>query len=344
MKKQNKSAGENKTRRKQSKRRYYQDTFVKPGEPLRFAEKLKKDGLWPKKRGKQSSPTHGDRKRPVVTPFLYVPAMPGDMGVFRPLPNHQELFSQGIQLIDTSSGMPVLQVKKGGTYRLRCEVINRGSTGAYAGLCNFYIVPKTAIDAAVLGGTTLPIFALTGFMLMPNSAKAVDCPKLWSPITDDEAQYSVLAQVFDPFGDNIVQRYNAQVDRHVGRRDHIPDFSGIWDGMESANQIHLVPTRIRISITQNFLQVNVSIFGEMGGGIIPSTPQDVGSGHIDLSGTINSVVTTEYWGPSNTPFAQSTWILSLPTPDILHFEHYKHYLMPGDTRPDTHTNGDLHRI
>src|SRR5690242_11131501 len=55
MKKQNKPGDSKaKPRKRQVKGRYCQDSFVKPGEVLRFAEQLKEEGLWPKKIGKKT--------------------------------------------------------------------------------------------------------------------------------------------------------------------------------------------------------------------------------------------------------------------------------------------------
>ena len=117
--------------------------------------------------------------------------------------------------------------------------------------------------------------------------------------------------------------------------------SGVWDGIESANAIHGTPTRIRIVITQNYLAINSSFYMEVGLGI-PSSPQDVAVGTIVSE--IVHLSSTEYWGPSFTPFTSNDWTLYLTPGGLLHFDHHRHYLMPGDGRPDTYTSGDLHRI
>jgi hypothetical protein len=116
------------------------------------------------------------------------------------------------------------------------------------------------------------------------------------------------------------------------------DFAGTWNGMESANIIHQTPTLIRIGITQSGAQANVSIYQQLGG-VIPSSPQSMGTATI-TNGTVTLDLTETINGQ---PFTSNHWVLSFPTPGTLHFTHHTHYLQPGDTRPDTDTTGDLTR-
>ncbi|MDP9120748.1 MAG: hypothetical protein M3O15_05165 [Acidobacteriota bacterium] len=53
---------------------------------------------------------------------------------------------------------------------------------------------------------------------------------------------------------------------------------------------------------------------------------------------------TEPWGPAQTPFTSNQWTLSLTPAGLLHFEHHMHFLMPGNGKPDTQTQCDLHRL
>jgi hypothetical protein len=313
--------------------------FVKPGKRLHFVDKLKEQGYWPLLDKKRRPPR--DRERgPTITPFVLIPAVAGDNGA-RPIADQEALYNASVQILN-ATGNPVLTPTKGSTYSLRCIVSNRGGAGAFGGMAEFYVAPAATLDAvAGSASALLPLKGLTGFSAMPGATVAVTCPKPWVPVTDDEAASSILVQAYDAFVDKVVLRFDARQDRHVGRRDFIPDFSGIWDGMESANPLHGVPTRIRIVITQNYLTVNAGFYMELGGGI-PSTPQDTASGTI-LNGQV-TLSSTEYIGSPAVPFTSNQWKLRIGPGGLLHFDHHRHYLMPGDTRPDTDTYGDLHRL
>jgi hypothetical protein len=53
---------------------------------------------------------------------------------------------------------------------------------------------------------------------------------------------------------------------------------------------------------------------------------------------------TETWGPNHVPFTSNQWTLSITPAGLLHFDHHRHFLMPGDTRPDADSHGDLQRV
>ena len=310
--------------------------YVKPGRQLRFMEKIKAQGCWPP-RGKDAD--HGREKGPTITPYIIAPCNSGDGGA-RPIPSLQANFSKSIEVIDPM-GIPVLEPRAGTGYTLRCHVVNHGGAGAFGGIAEFYVSnPQSFNTAAATTGAVLPMNGLAGFSVLPGKSVVVDCPKKWIPVSDAEAASSILVQAYDVFADKVVGRFDARNDRHVARRDHIADFSGVWDGMESANPLHGVPTLERIVIVQNYLDVQVGFYSQLGGGI-PAQPQDSGTGTI-VNNQIQ-ISTTEYWGPSQTPFTSNQWMLSLTSGGLIHFTHHRHYLMPGDGRPDTDTFGDLHR-
>jgi len=312
--------------------------WVKPGEQLGYVDKLKKRDAWPPKKAKRYRPPHpGNEKRPVATPFVVVQAGGGDFGA-RPIPDAQAFNNASIQILDTLSH-PVDRAVPGQTYRLRCRIWNRGAEGAYAGIAEFYVGTAALFNQHAINHQPTKAQGYAGFSAGPGGFVDAISPNPWTPATAAESRSSIVVQAYDPFTDRVQQPFDARNDRHVGRRDYIPDFSGIWDGMESANQIHQVPTLIRIVVTQAGANVNVGFYSQVSGGI-PSTPQDSASGTI-VNGKIN-VNTTEFIGGN--PFTQNQWELSLTPAGKLHFEHFRQYVAPGDTRPDTHTNGDLTHI
>jgi hypothetical protein len=308
--------------------------YVKPGEQLRYVDKLKERNAWPPK-GAKDGP--GSQRQPATTPFVVVPAIPYDSGL-RPISDDQTLYNQNLEILD-GLGHPVLIPAAGTTYRIRASVTNRGGCGAFGGLAEFYVAPPATIDhAAAVPGTTLKALGYVGFAAMPGATMALDCPNPWTPANDAEAGYTIVVQAYDAFLDGVTNRFNARQDRHVGRRDHIPNFAGVWDGLEYYNN---TPYQIRVVVTQSVLNVNASFYMQVSSGI-PLTPQDTAAapitgGHVHLS-------STETWGPSHVPFTSNQWTLSITPTGLLHFDHHRHYLMPGDTRPDHDSYGDLHRV
>jgi hypothetical protein len=308
--------------------------FVKPGTQLQYAGKLKERNQWPPKSGKD---TPGTTQGPVTTPYLVVPAMPFDPGL-RPISDDQVLYNQNLEILD-GLGHPVLLPVAGTTYRIRASVNNRGGCGAFGGIAEFYVAPAATIDhAAAVPGTTLKALGYTGFTALPGATVSLNCPNAWTPANDAEATYTLVVQAYDAFLDLVTHRFDARQDRHVGRRDHIPNFAGIWNGLEYVNNS---PYQIRIVITQNVLNVNAAFYMQVSGGL-PASPQDTASGTI--TGGHVQLNSTETWGPSHVPFTSNQWTLSITPAGLLHFDHHRHYLMPGDTRPDTDSHGDLQRM
>ena len=308
--------------------------WVKPGEPLEFVRDLKKRGAWPPRKAKDDRPKKG---RAIATPYLVIPAAANDLGT-RPISEVQAFNNANIQIIDAAQ-QPVDRALTGQSYQLKCKIWNRGAAGAYGGMAEFYVGPPDLFSQLAHTRKATKALGYAGFVAMPGGSAECICPNLWTPADDVESRFSIVVHAYDPFGDRLLHPFNPRNDRHVGWRDYMPDFSGVWDGMESANQIHQVATRIRIIIMQSGFSVTVGFYMEVGAGI-PTTPQDTATGFI-FQNRINLASAESIGGA---PFTTNQWELRLTSSGQLHFEHYRQFVAPNDTRPDTHTNGDLTRL
>jgi hypothetical protein len=96
--------------------------------------------------------------------------------------------------------------------------------------------------------------------------------------------------------------------------------------------------QIKIDIRQNGGSATVSVYSQVGGGL-PTDPQMSGPGTV--SG--NSIVFNFTQQLGGQPFTSNSMLFTLPNPNLLHFTHHKHFLQPGDTRPDQDMVGDLPR-
>ena len=304
--------------------------FVPPGELLGFARELKAKGRKPPRRGREPP------KGPTATPFLVVPAVPGDGGA-RPIPSTSALHSDGLQILD-GAGAAVARPVPGQTYTIRATVVNLGAVAAYAGLVDFYLGDPAAIDAAATApGTTIPTQGRTGLMLLAGRTATVDSPHPWTPANAVDAARSAVVHAYDLIADRLTQPFDARSDRHVGRRDVVPDYAGVWDGTfatDAGPQTYL----IRVVIAQHELTVDCSFFVQAGGHL-PSSPQS--SGSTTILGPQVALVTTDTI--AGHPFTTNTWNLTLPDPNTLHLTNV-HVFPPGDPRPTQHWVADLHRI
>jgi hypothetical protein len=306
-----------------------------PGQPLGFVELLRQSGLWPPPVDRPRHPG------PTVTPFLVVPAGPGDSGTH---PADRAVFSLAIEIIDSRSGSAVVNPVTGVTYTLHCRVNNLGGAAAYGGLTEFYVAQPTDFDnAAATPGATLPAKGYAGFVVMPGGSISVACPNPWTPTTNLESAGSILVQAYDPFTDTLIAPFNARTDRHIGRRDLRHDFSGTWDGFEHAILSAQPPGPpgvitgvigfpVRLVITQNGLGIGVEIFE--GPPIGPLTLQATVTGQI-----AGGQVSLDY---SDVAATVHHWTLTKPEPSTLHVEHRTHPTQPGTF--DTLNEGDLHKI
>jgi len=106
--------------------------------------------------------------------------------------------------------------------------------------------------------------ALDGFVVMPDASVTISCRRKWKPADDAEASSSLVVHAYDALLDPPTRRFDARSDRHVGRRDSIPDFSGTWNGLQ-----YVAPGPLgrgylyRVVIEQTGAAVNVTIFEEI---------------------------------------------------------------------------------
>lgn len=311
-----------------------------------YAEELKKKGLYPlkprapwAKRDSKLRPGNKEKGRAVATPFLVVPDFTGDNGLFRPLNAIQAVNSSAIEVRSVHTNLAATCVNVNEEYSISCKVLNTGAAGCYSGIAEFYAADTNAVNAAVSGaGPKLKPLGYAGVIAGPGQSTVVKCKNTWKA---GVVLSSVVVRVYDPLVDRATSLYDSVHDRHVGRKDMVVDFSGAWEGMESANIIHNAPTKIRIVITQTNSIANVAIYGEVGAPpTFPSTPQD--SGTAQVVGDHFAFNNTEILG--GLPFTSNVWTFNMTAQGKLHFTHHTHYMQPGDSRPDTDTNGTLDKV
>jgi hypothetical protein len=308
--------------------------FVKPGEQLGYAERLAEQGDWPPR------PRQSDPDIPTATPFLVVPAFAGDIGI-RPLTSNQALHNMSVEIVDTL-GQPVEYPLPGNTYTLRCFALNRGTVGSFGGMAEFYIGTAGSFDAAAsTPGTTLRLHGLAGFVALPGTRAAITCPKTWTPVSQAEADSTIIAEVYDPFIDRVTQPFDAMHDRHVGRRDAVHEFSGVWQGtypglgrwviLEPSGPI-FVPFLLQIAVTQSGRNVAASFFVRTGTGGPPTPPVQEASGM--TTGRQVHLTNPDF------PDPRDYWLLELVDQAMLHFTHHVNY---ADGTSDD-KKGDLIRV
>jgi len=306
--------------------------WVQPGAPLAYVEQLAQQNAWP--------PSHATRSYdgPTATSYLVIPASQNDLGD-RPLPGTDALHSASIQLLD-EAGNVVVNPDNGVTYRLRCEVVNRGVAAAYGGLADFYVAQPTDLDnAARTPRALLPALGRTGFVAAPGETVTIECPNTWTPQTGDEATNSILVHVHDPFLDPLVHPFDARADRHVGRVDHISDFAGVWQGPKTLVGATL---QERLVITQHVFDVTVAFYEQDGAGL-PVNPQITANGQIVASRI--SLRTADPHPKFRQLGWSSQWQITLPEPDTLHVDQVRSArlgLRPGP--PPQHLEFTLRRI
>jgi hypothetical protein len=301
--------------------------FVKPGEPLGYVDRLKGQNNWPPKRRQIDGNT--------VTPFLVVPAFPGDVGT-RPLPANQAFFNGNVEVVD-ENGNVVIAPTVGSTYTLRCRAFNFGAAAAYGGIAEFYIGNAADFDArAASPGTTMPIFGLAGFVVTPGIPAIITCPNKWTPASMTEAQSTVVVEVYDAFIDRLTNTFDAIKDRHVARRDFTPDFSGTWSGVEILD-VGGPSTQFSITmvITQSKFDVKISISAPQVGTVL-SPPQPVSA---TISNGQVQLTVQEFGGIFNAGNPTNDfYVLTLPDPATLHFTHHKSSLVQPQQDQDFHSD------
>ena len=196
----------------------------------------------------------------------------------------------------------------GDAYTIEVEIRNRGVAPAYFGLVDFYAGDAAAVDAAAAGGSTPPSLGRAGFVANPASGVTVRCPQTWSPQTADEARSTIVVHAYDPTSDMLRAPFDAHADRHVGRRDAIADFAGVWDGTITTSWGASTYLQ-RLIITQVGASVTVGYYGQVGG-VLPTNPQWSDNGAV--SGEQASGFATETLG--GVPFTTNAWTLNLTGP------------------------------
>lgn len=233
-------------------------SFVKEGEELRFVERLRRLGRWPLVRDPRKP---RDPKRPVLSPYLVLQATAADHGA-RPLPNDQQVhYNDSVQILDPAGNSVTVPVA-GTSYKLACRITNLGNLGAFGGIAEFYVVaPPATVDA--LASTSKPVLAAAGyegFTAKPGDTVTVTSRNAWTPHTDLAATTStIVVHAYDPFNDAIKMRFDARNDRHVGRRDTIPDFGGLWKGVLTGHSLTPGTWNVLLDIKQVYQNLTISI-------------------------------------------------------------------------------------
>ena len=196
--------------------------FVKAGEQLGYVAVLKKKGLWPPRLHNPKDNNNHDRR--AVTPYLVIPAFPGDNGA-RPAPDSLVFHNRGVWLEDAAMpGVPVDFPQLGKEFLVKCRIVNLGATGSYGGLADFYFNKPATFTADAASNIALPALGHTGFSVLQGQMVVVTCPHKWKPTSAADLAGSFVVHAFDPFTDMINARYDARHDRHVGRHDFSSDF------------------------------------------------------------------------------------------------------------------------
>jgi hypothetical protein len=144
-------------------------------------------------------------------------------------------------------------------------------------------------------------------------------------------------RVYDPIVDMSQYPYDSAADRHIARRDIVPDFSGVYQRI-----VFVGPTPksgkeiLRVVIQQVNSVATVSVYSLVGNN------KSLLSGQAIVTGSSFVFTCTEQ--KNGQPFTNNVITLSLTNPNLLRYTLHRHYLMPGDTRPDQYLVADLPRV
>lgn len=301
-----------------------------------YAQELRSQGRYPLKPSIAWRERKPNRERPVATAFLVIPAYAGDPGTARPLSPAQAHFSPAIEFTDTSTHAVAATPLAGHTYAIACTVTNRGAVGSFAGIAEFYVASAAVLDAWANGSGPRPApLGYGGFMVTAGGQAKVTCQRHW---TVAGADTSVLVCVYDPLVDKPAIQHDSALDRHVARRDLVPDFSGTYQGTE-----HFADGtgnyQLKIVIQQTGNVANIAIYSQVGGGL-PAAPQLAGSAAVTGASFVFNC--GEQIGGQ--PFTSNVMTFSLTNPNLLHYTMHRHFMQPGDTRPDQDLVADLPRV
>jgi hypothetical protein len=209
--------------------------WVKPGEMLGYAQRLKKEGLWPPRPGAPPPGKPGD-VRP-ATAYIVIPAQDGDQGN-RPIADTSWIDNPSIKLLNTATQQIEDHPRMSATYNVVAAIRNLGDAPVLGGFAEFYVGDPIWIDNA-LGihvGNPEPNkpkwLGVTPFSLGIRGRQIVKSQKTWTPAADFDLSRALFVRAFDPFADKVTAEWDSWTDRHVARRDLAPDFSGTWEGTE----------------------------------------------------------------------------------------------------------------
>jgi hypothetical protein len=209
--------------------------WVKPGEMLGYAQRLKKEGYWPPRPGTRP-PGKPHDVRP-ATAYIVIPAQDGDQGN-RPIADTSWIDSPALKLLNTATQQIEDHPRMGATYNVVAAIKNLGDAPVLGGFAEFYVGDPIWIDHALgfHGGTPEPHkpkwLGVTPFSLGINASQIVKSQKTWTPMTDFDLTRALFVRAFDPLADRLGTEWDSWTDRHVARRNLAPDFSGTWTGTE----------------------------------------------------------------------------------------------------------------
>jgi hypothetical protein len=328
-------------------------TQVRTGEQLAYARGLAKRKQWPPTRIKRQ---HGDA--PPAMPYLVVQADVADDGT-RPIDPERAVHSTAIEVLD-AGGALVDFAAPGTTYSLRVTVLNRGPAAAYGGVAEFFV------------GTEA--HGVEGFVAPANGAVTVTCRRSWTPADAAAASSPIVVCAYDALLDRPEKRFAPSEDRHVGRRDLLANFAGVWDGMAFfANAPGGAGDLYRVVVQQTGAAVDVAIYEEVsfvdpltplpgpkpvprptltprGGGLgtplghtptLPSQPQLQGTSTIVGNRVELHMIGLNFTPPA--PFTNDDVTLTLTDPDTLHVTHHETFVDPNDPRGPIDLVADLKR-
>lgn len=302
-----------------------------------YAKELKKQDKYPLKPRTPWAKREPNREHPVATAFLVIPNYLGDQGMVRPLDAAHARHSISIEIVDVNTNAAVTTPVVGHIYALRCQVINRGTVGSYAGIAEFYVATPAVLDALASGGPRPAPLGYAGVIVPPGGRATATCQHHWTVV---DMNSGILVRLYDPIVDKPQFPYDSAADRHVARRDIIPDFSGTYLGTEYFAQTPATGGyQLKIVIQQVNSVATISVYSQVSGGL-PSVPQLHGTAAV----TGSSFVFNMTENLNGQPFTSNVMTFSLTNPNLLHYTMHRHFLMPGDTRVDQDLVADLPRV
>jgi hypothetical protein len=267
-----------------------QSSPVKPGQELQFAKRLKAAGQWPPYtplRASQSTEHKlGEEPPHPATPFLFVPAWPGDVGQ-RPVPAFKGtawISSPAILLLNEQDATFEIAPRLGVKYRIFVMIGNTGNAPVVNGFAEFFLdsPPLERFGGSGYRYTKTPLLprvrlGTTPFPIGSRSWSWALSPP-WTPTKDWDMAACVIAQVFDPINDGPPGGLKSWDERKVGVRVLAQNIAGTWEGDEKSENGAVV-SRIHVKLTQNWT------LHEVPGGVLaiewamqPTVPSWVDSG------------------------------------------------------------------